>query len=216
MKVLQGSAFRAICSIIVGALLVKYREQTVTWITIAMGVLFFLSGLISCLIYFSQKRHADEPQLLDANGNQILGAKPQFPIAGIGSIILGIVLAMMPATFITGLMYVLAAILIVGALNQFFTLASATRFARIGLVWWLMPSLVLLVGIIAVVRPSTIASAPLFVIGWCMMLYGMIECINAIKIYRVKKAFEKLAKAADEAMTSEEEETSAGEAIEEK
>ena len=195
MKVLQGSAFRAICSIIVGALLVKYREQTVTWITIAMGVLFFLSGLISCLIYFSQKRHADEPQLFDANGNQILGAKPQFPIAGIGSIILGIVLAMMPATF---------------------TLASATRFARIGLVWWLMPSLVLLVGIIAVVRPSTIASAPLFVIGWCMMLYGMIECINAIKIYRVKKAFEKLAKAADEAMTSEAEDTSAGEAIEEK
>ena len=139
MKVLQGSAFRAICSIIVGALLVKYREQTVTWITIAMGVLFFLSGLISCLIYFSQKRHADDPQLFDANGNQILGTKPQFPIAGIGSIILGIVLAMMPATFITGLMYVLAAILIVGALNQFFTLASATRFARIGLVWWLMP-----------------------------------------------------------------------------
>ena len=118
-----------------------------------MGVLFFLSGLISCLIYFSQKRHADGPQLFDANGNQILGTKPQFPIAGIGSIILGIVLAMMPATFITGLMYVLAAILIVGALNQFFTLASATRFARIGLVWWLMPSLVLLVGIIAVVRP---------------------------------------------------------------
>lgn len=71
MKVLQGSAFRAICSIIVGALLVKYREQTVTWITIAMGVLFFLSGLISCLIYFSQKRHADGPQLFDANGNQI-------------------------------------------------------------------------------------------------------------------------------------------------
>ena len=200
MKVLQGSAFRAICSIIVGALLVKYREQTVTWITNAMREFFFLSALISCLI----------------NLSQTLGTKPQFPIAGIGSIILGIVLAMMPATFITGLMYVLAAILIVGALNQFFTLASATRFARIGLVWWLMPSLVLLVGIIAVVRPSTIASAPLFVIGWCMMLYGMIECINAIKIYRVKKAFEKLAKAADEAMTAEAEDTSAGEAIEEK
>lgn len=193
MKVLQGSFFRAVCSIIVGALLVKYREQTVTWITIAMGVLFFLSGVTSCLIWFSQKRQTDIPQVFDANGRQISGMKPSVPLAGIGSLILGIALALMPASFITGLMYVLAAILIVGALNQFFTLATASRYTRIGLAWWIMPSVVLLVGIIAVVRPSTIASAPLFVIGWCMMLYGVIECINAFKIYKVKKAFEKIA-----------------------
>lgn len=197
MKVLQGSTFRAICSMIVGALLIKYREQTMTWITISMGVLFFISGLISCLIYFSQKRQADAPQIYDANGKQISGMKPSFPIAGIGSIVLGATLAMMPATFITGLMYVLAAILIVGALNQFFTLASATRYARIGIAWWMMPSVVLLVGIIAIVRPSAIASAPLFVIGWCMLLYGVIECINAIKVYRIKKAFEKIDKEED-------------------
>lgn len=193
MKVLQGSFFRAVCSIIVGALLVKYREQTVTWITICMGVLFFLSGLTSCLIWFNQKKHSDDPQIFDANGRQISGMRPSFPLAGIGSLILGIALAMMPASFITGLMYVLAAILIVGALNQFFTLAAASRYARIGFMWWIMPSVVLLVGIIAVVRPSTIASAPLFIIGWCMMVYGAIELINALKIYKVKKAFEIIA-----------------------
>lgn len=187
MKALQGTTFRAICSIIVGALLVKYREQTVTWITISMGVLFFISGLISCLIYFSQKQRADEPIVFDAEGRQIMGNKPSFPIAGIGSLVLGIALAMMPSTFVAGLMFVLAAILIVGALNQFLSLAMATRYARIGIAWWIMPSVILLVGIIAIVRPSTIASAPLFVIGWCMMLYGVIECINAMKIYRVKK-----------------------------
>ena len=184
MKVFQGSLFRAVCSIVLGALLVRYREQTVTWITISMGVLFFLSGLVSCFIWFGQKRRSDEPQVFDADGRQISGFKPSFPLAGIGSIILGATLALMPATFVAGLMYVLAAILIVGALNQFFSLATASRYARIGLVWWIMPSVVLLVGIIAVIRPSTIASAPLFVIGWCMMLYGVVECINAMKIYR--------------------------------
>ena len=46
MKVIQSSLFRALCAIIVGALLIQYREQTVTWITIAIGVLFFLSGRI--------------------------------------------------------------------------------------------------------------------------------------------------------------------------
>ena len=53
MKVIHSSFFRAICAIIVGALLIQYREQTVTWITIAVGVLFFLSGVISVFTDFS-------------------------------------------------------------------------------------------------------------------------------------------------------------------
>ncbi|MFW5513580.1 MAG: DUF308 domain-containing protein, partial [Prevotella sp.] len=31
MRLLQSSVFRAVVAIIVGALLVKYREDTVTW-----------------------------------------------------------------------------------------------------------------------------------------------------------------------------------------
>lgn len=50
MKVIHSSIFRAVCAIIVGVLLIQYREQTVTWITIAIGVLFFLSGVISLAI----------------------------------------------------------------------------------------------------------------------------------------------------------------------
>lgn len=40
MKVVHSSLFRAVCAIIIGVLLIQYREQTVTWITIAIGVLF--------------------------------------------------------------------------------------------------------------------------------------------------------------------------------
>ena len=60
MKVIQSSFFRALCAIIVGALLIQYREQTVTWITIAIGVLFFLSGVFSLLSYMSAKRSAEK------------------------------------------------------------------------------------------------------------------------------------------------------------
>ena len=58
MRVLQSSFFRAIIAIVIGALLVQYREQTVQWITIAIGVMFFLSGIISCATYFSARRSA--------------------------------------------------------------------------------------------------------------------------------------------------------------
>ena len=62
MKVIHSSIFRAVCAIIVGVLLIQYREQTVTWITIAIGVLFFLSGVISLASYWAAKRNAEKMQ----------------------------------------------------------------------------------------------------------------------------------------------------------
>lgn len=201
MKVFQSSIFRALCAIVVGALLVKYREQTVTWITIAIGVIFFVSGVISTVAYLSAKRQATKEgvEIYDAKGNRLTRPVPPFPIVGIGSIILGAWLALFPNSFVNGLMFVLAGMLILGALNLFFNLAAATRFSSIGCLWWVLPVAIFLVGITALVKPSTIASAPLFIIGWGMMAYGMIDLVNTIKIHRCRKAFEKAQQGNDEA-----------------
>ena len=91
MKVIHSSLFRAVCAIIVGGLLIQYREQTVTWITIAIGVLFFLSGVFSLLSYLSAKRNSEKMKgqyLYDAQGNHIVGMRPNFPLVGMGSLIL--------------------------------------------------------------------------------------------------------------------------------
>ena len=201
MKVFQSSIFRALCAIVVGALLVKYREQTVTGITIAIGVIFFVSGVISTVAYLSAKRQATKEgvEIYDAKGNRLTRPVPPFPIVGIGSIILGAWLALFPNSFVNGLMFVLAGMLILGALNLFFNLAAATRFSSIGCLWWVLPVAIFLVGITALVKPSTIASAPLFIIGWGMMAYGMVDLVNTIKIHRCRKAFEKAQQGNDEA-----------------
>lgn len=201
MKVFQSSIFRALCAIVVGALLVKYREQTVTWITIAIGVIFFVSGVISTVAYLSAKRQATKEgvEIYDAKGNRLTRPVPPFPIVGIGSVILGAWLALFPNSFVNGLMFVLAGMLILGALNLFFNLAAATRFSSIGCLWWVLPVAIFLVGITALVKPSTIASAPLFIIGWGMMAYGMVDLVNTIKIHRCRKAFEKAQQGNDEA-----------------
>lgn len=192
MKVLHSSLFRALCAVVVGALLIIYREQTVTWITIAIGVLFFLSGVISIATYFSaRRRSADAPLVYDADGRQLTGLRPHFPIVGLGSLILGLILALMPNTFVASLMFILSAILIMGALTQFVNLASAAKMGRVGLVFWIFPSVILLVGILCVVKPSAIASAPLFVIGWAMVVYGVVECVNALKVANNRRRWQK-------------------------
>lgn len=205
MKIMQSGVVRALCAIIVGGLLIKYREQTVTWMTIAIGVLFFLSGALSVASYFGARRHKDEPQVFDQNGRQLSGFQPVFPLVGLGSILLGLALAVMPDVFVTWLMYILSAILILGAIGQYVALASASRVARVGWMFWVMPSLLLLVGVIAVVFPSWIASAPLLVIGWGMVVYGVVEIVNAVKIYQLRRQFERLAHTPTETMQPEEE-----------
>lgn len=190
MKVIHSSIFRAVCAIIVGVLLIQYREQTVTWITIAIGVLFFLSGVISLASYWAAKRNAEKMQgqiLSDSNGKPIMGMMPKFPLVSLGSLILGLLLALMPQVFIAWLMFILAFILILGALTQFVNLASAAKMGRVGILFWLFPSALLLLGLLAIIKPSAIASAPLFIIGWGMLIYGVVELLNAFKVSNNKR-----------------------------
>ena len=190
MKVIHSSIFRAVCAIIVGVLLIQYREQTVTWITIAIGVLFFLSGVISLASYWAAKRNAEKMQgqiLSDSNGKPIMGMMPKFPLVSVGSLILGLLLALMPQVFIAWLMFILAFSLILGALTQFVNLASAAKMGRVGILFWLFPSALLLLGLLAIIKPSAIASAPLFIIGWGMLIYGVVELLNAFKVSNNKR-----------------------------
>lgn len=190
MKVIHSSIFRAVCAIIVGVLLIQYREQTVTWITIAIGVLFFLSGVISLASYWAAKRNAEKMQgqiLSESNGKPIMGMMPKFPLVSVGSLILGLLLALMPQVFIAWLMFILAFILILGALTQFVNLASAAKMGRVGILFWLFPSVLLLLGLLAIIKPSAIASAPLFIIGWGMLIYGVVELLNAFKVSNNKR-----------------------------
>ena len=114
-KIFQSSVFRALCAIVIGALLVVYPDNTVTGITIAIGVLFLVSGIISCVTYFWSKRHVSDYKIYDAEGRLVAGEQPTFPIVGIGSAILGLILALMPTAFISALMYIIGIILIVFA-----------------------------------------------------------------------------------------------------
>lgn len=191
MKQLMSSLLRAACAIVVGALLVKYREQTVEWITIAIGVLFFVSGVFSCVTYFVARGKRNDVEVYDVDGRKLTGLKPVFPIVGLGSLILGLILAIMPKVFIDYLGMVLAAILILGAVSQLAALVSASRAARIGAYFWIMPSLTLLIGLVALFSPSSIATAPLFVIGWAMIVYGAVDVVNTIKIFQLRRTLER-------------------------
>ena len=196
MKLFQSSLFRALCAIIVGVLILKYPQEGVTWLTQAIGALFLLSGIISLIAYWHAAKHAGEYTVTDREGRVISGSQPSFPIVGTGSIILGLVLIMTPASFIDGLMYILGAIMILGGIQQLMNLVIAHRLGRISLLFWVAPSLILLTGIFVIVKPMETAALSLQILGWCSLVYGVTEIINSLLIWRIRKVAAKLAAAA--------------------
>ena len=187
MKILRSSVFRAICAIITGILLINNPDSTVRWITIAIGVMFLVSGVISCATYLNAHKNAVGAEIYDAEGRLIASPRPPFPLVGIGSILLGLILAVIPGTFVKSLMYVLGVLIILGAVNQFIALAGARRVFRVPAWFWVCPSVILITGIFVIVKPMESAELPLLIIGWCLLFYGVTECVNAVKIYRETK-----------------------------
>lgn len=204
MRILQSSVVRALCAAAVGYLLVMYRNDMVRWLTMAIGALFLVSGIISVLIYYSEKRKARNAaerlhamsELRDgieapATAEDIMRAMtPSFPIVGIGSILLGIILGLMPTEFIKGVMYGLAAILILGGISQLYSLVSVRKLCHTPFLLWIFPCIILATGIFMVVRPMEMSALPFRILGWGLMLYAVVEVINAIHIYRVRRRIE--------------------------
>jgi len=187
VRLIQSSIFRAICAIAIGVLLIMYPDNTVTGITVAIGVLFLVSGLVSCLSYLQARRQAGEYKIYDADGRQISGFTPTFPIVGIGSIILGTMLALTPTAFVSALMYIIGIMLVLGAINLFWVLIASRRFGGIGLGYWILPSLIIVVGLYVIVKPMVPVSLAMLVLGWCTLFYGIAEVVNAIRFYSQRK-----------------------------
>ena len=200
-----------------GYLLVIYRNQMLHWTTIAFGALFFLSGLVSVIAYYAEKRRAANMAERLSAMSEMRGKEmetpsedsirhslmPGFPIVGIGSMVLGVILAIMPTTFIHGMMYVIAGLLVLGALNMMFNLSMARKFASIGLGFWIMPLLLLVLGVLMIAKPDLFAAMPFRILGWALIVYGVIECINAIKIHNCRKQYEKIQAAQQAASKAE-------------
>ena len=146
--------------ILAGILVVKYREDMVTWMTIGLGAIFFMAGVISCISYYIQ----------------------------IGSLVLGVVLASMPETFLNGLTFIFAVIILLSSVYLIADLIMVNRYGKVGWGYWIMPILMLLGAIVALVHPATIASSPLFFLGWAMIISGLVMIVNMLKTFTVRRA----------------------------
>ena len=193
MKIFHSSIFRALCAIVVGVLILKYPQDGVTWLTMAVGELFLISGIVALIAYWYARQHSGDYVITDQKGRIISGGQPTFPIVGAGSVLLGLVLVIAPSKFVDGLMYVLGGIMILGGIQQLINLSVVRRLGKVSFAFWICPTLILLTGLYVILRPMETATLSLQILGWCSLLYGVTELINSLQIWRIRKIAEKTA-----------------------
>lgn len=171
MKTMNYSLIRILFALAIGLVLVIWPDAAAAYIVITVGVAFLIPGVISLFSYFGHKKSEDV-------------APPRFPIEGVGSLLFGLWLIIMPDFFADVLMFLLGFILIMGGVQQIASLAAARRWMPVPGAFYLIPSLILLAGIVALFNPTGARNTAFIIIGISSLVYSLSELINWFKFMR--------------------------------
>ena len=161
-------ALSSICALIIGILLVVWPGEAVRYLVITIGVLFLLPGLIGVFGYFATAKRREEAGIV-------------FPVAAVGSALLGFWLMIMPDFFITTLMYVLGVLLVLAGLSQLFNFISVRSITRVPFLMYVVPVLVLLAGVVVLANPFQAATLPFTILGVSAIVYSLTDLIRLIR-----------------------------------
>ncbi len=171
MKLFSYSVMCSLCALIMGILLVMWPEAAVIYLVITVGVLFLLPGLYGIFAYLASRRGVEDGRA--------------FPIVALGSALLGVWLIIMPAFFVSILMYVLGALLVLGGIGQLMNFISARKLmGSVPGIFYVVPVLVLLAGVLILVNPFEAAKVPFIVLGVSSMVYGLTDLFRIIRYRR--------------------------------
>ncbi|WP_018668366.1 HdeD family acid-resistance protein [Bacteroides gallinarum] len=170
MKGLSYSFLRIICALVIGLVLVMFPDQASDYFVITIGVIFLVPSLISIIGYYAQ-------------GSEV---RRRFPIEGIGSLLFGLWLVIMPGFFADLLTFVLGFILVMGGVQQIASLVAARKWMLVPGGFYVVPVLILIAGLIALFNPTGVRSTAFIIIGVTSLVYAVSELINWFKFTRLR------------------------------
>ena len=197
MKLLRISLVRALAAVVVGVLLLKYDEAVLKGLTIALGVLFLIAGAVSLVGWVNARRKKPDfraygDSTLPAEAENTQSAQSIFPIAGLGSLLLGLILAFTRSDdYIAWAMYLVGAVLVLGALNQAMNLLAARKMEPVGFWMWLPPLAIVVASVVAMLKGLVPAETCTTILGVTALVYALVEVVYMFIFSGIKKRYEK-------------------------
>lgn len=168
MKRFNNAILRGIFAVLLGIILVLWPEAAIIYIIMVIGAGFLLPGVFSIVNYLMRNKKDES-------------VSPMFPLDGLGSVLLGAWLLAMPEFFVDILMYILGVILLIAGLQQIITLISARKWKYVPMGYYVLPSIIFLVGLLILIYPMAVIANTLVIFGIAILFYGVNEIINWYK-----------------------------------
>lgn len=194
MRFLHSSIFCAICTLIVGILLLAYPTETGKWLAVLLGILFIIPGVASVIMYYWNKTHGNTEHI-------------EFPLAGWGSILLGIGILLIQAYEPQIIIIILGAILIILSISTVVNLLMNSKYWHIGVGNFVIPVVLFIIGVLVIVnyRVEFINdnSAIYIILGLSFMIYSLAELYYSIRVHSGKAKADKLPTATEESIATQ-------------
>ena len=220
MKTSRSTVILALCTLLIGALLIAFPTHATKWLIMAIGALFLGPGLYTVGTYILQRRRKpnniakqNDKSSKDDKDNGDPGEKTpdegdkddkdtgekddkedkeskvaSFPFIGIGSILFGSVLLIIPSSFLNALLYLLGAFLLLAGAAQLYRLIKLRKHYKLGALPYVVSSLISIAGIVIIILNYNTATdkagqEPItsYIFGVASIIFGLSEIIYAIQ-----------------------------------
>lgn len=168
MKGINFSFLRIVSALVIGLILVLFPDRAGEYLIITVAVIFMIPSLISIINYLVQPAES----------------RRRFPVEGVGSLLLGVLLIAMSAFFARFVTIVLGFILVMGGVQQIASLLLARRWMPVPVAFYVVPVLVLIGGLVSMINPMGVQRTAFILIGAGSLVYAVSELINWSKFTR--------------------------------
>ena len=195
VKLFRYSIIRALAAVVAGILLLKYKGATLKGLTIGLGLMFLVAGIVAIVSWIRLRRQKVQQKMsLD---DTVL------PIVGAGSFILGLVLSLMLTNeFDIWSLYIVGASLIVGCLNQVMNLSAGKKYGTVPDWLWIPPMLIIVASVVAMLKGLIPPETPTKILGVAALVYAVVDIIYSLMLNNLRRSYEQTQEQVQRAVNS--------------
>lgn len=161
---------RSISVLLIGVLFLVLGDSALSMLVVVVGVLLMVPGVWALASYV---RHIEQ--------------RSMFPLAALGSFVLGLWMTVSPDFFVSFFMYVLGGILVALGVYQLAGLVVSSRLLPVAWPLYAMPVLVLLLGLFVLFNPFQAAALPFILIGIGCVISAVNDLVAALRLAKRRK-----------------------------
>lgn len=176
------SAVRGVLILALGLALLIWPDAMLNIIVKLIAAFLIAAGLVT--LYFAQNKKEKEVQVPQDESKSLLSSFASLNIAVY--LCFGILIFIFPSFFVSILVFLFGAILLLLGIGQLINLFVSARHTKLSGYMYIVPAVITICGIILFFQPFTAKNLLTMFFGGCLAGYGAVELVSSWMLRKVK------------------------------